>query len=707
MKTSHIVLVAMAVLIATVGVAALAGPPLLRMMSGQSGDGRISIAIATPNVLRAAEGAAEQQREDARADAQAQVQPAAPAIPTATTVQNGVTTGASAQPAQTELGPAQMIGMLRESSMDGLAVELSGRLRRTQRFDVKDTSQFMNALREISSQPQSETEPRDFVQSLRFWERRVERRQTGNETTQTTQTETSGGAVAQQGNPYRDADLSGAGRRLNADYVLVVAISQGSVEPADSYASAENQFLEFDWRPVLIYRVFHAATGNVVLGEQAIVSPPVRVRVERGSTTQSLARDMELALNDRIAQIITRDLLNTLAPARIVRGGDTLTINRGSTDGIAVGQIYDVEREQEEGAIQDIAADGGNSGVHLGTIREPVGQLRIISVQDNFATASPVEGSLSRGDIVVITPGRSRALSVGTNAGAGPQSATIGENAASNRTALAVGDMRVELLEPPNWRTPQNPVLLVTRAISGRLVESDRIEVLTRSDLARLQAERDLAARADGVADANLDYGLATANFLLTGEVQISASQAGESISVGGETRQTRTAWRLLATGTMRVQTIDGRTLYSVPVRTQRPGSPQDSTAVNAIIDAFAADAAAALLVRMFPIRVVSETGGTLTLNRGTEAGLREGTRLAAFRVDTATRTRQRLGEVVVTDAAPGYNASARFAGPAFATNGVNVELEILSGAVPPTRARSAGANSSTPAEPAAAPVQW
>lgn len=704
MKTSHIVLVAMAVLIAMVGVAAFAGPPLLRMMSGQGGDGRISIAIATPNVLRAAEGAAEQQREEDRANAQAQVQPTTPAVPTATTVQNGVATTTAPQTAQTDLGPAQMIGMLRESSMDGLAVELSGRLRRTQRFDVKDTSQFMNALREISSQPQSDTEPRDFVQSLRFWERRVERQQTNNQTTQT-ETETSGGTVAQQGNPYRDADLSGAGRRLNADYVLVVAISQGSVEPADSYASAENTYVEFDWEPVLIYRVFHAATGNVVLGEQAVVSPAVRVRVERGSTTQSLAREMELALNDRIAQIITRDLLNTLAPARIVRGGDTLTINRGSTDGIAIGQIYDVEREQEEGAIQDISADGGNSGVHLGTIREPVGQLRIISVQDNFATASPVEGSLSRGDIVIITPGRSRALSVRANTGATAQTATIGENPASDRTALAVGDMRVELLEPPNWRTPQNPVLLVTRAISGRLTESDRIEVLTRSDLARLQAERDLAARADGVADANLDYGLATANVLLTGEVQISASQAGEAISVGGETRQTRTAWRLLATGTMRVQTIDGRTLYSVPVRTQRPGSPQDSTAVNAIIDAFAADAAAALLVRMYPIRVVSESGGVLTLNRGTEAGLRQGARLAAFRVDSATRTRQRLGELIVTDAAPGYNASARFAGSPFATTGV-IELEILSGAAP-QRAPSTSTNSSTPTEPAAAPVQW
>ncbi|MDZ4690842.1 hypothetical protein [Terricaulis sp.] len=703
MKTSHIVLVAMAVLIATVGVAALAGPPLLRMMSGQSGDGRISIAIATPSVLDALEGAERQREERAEAQAQAQ-QSAATTVPAATTVQNGVATTPTAAP--DTLSPAQMASMLRDSSMDGLAAEISGRLTRTQRFDVKDTSQFMNALREISSQPQSDTEPRDFVQSLRFWERRVERQQTTNQTTQT-ETETSGGAEARRGNPYADADLSGAGQRLNADYVLVVAIGPGNVEAADSYASAENPYIEFDWAPVLIYRVFHAGTGNIVLSEQSVVAPAIRIRWDRNSTLASFDRERELALNDRIAQIITRDLLNTLAPARIVRGGDTLTINRGSTDGIAVGQIYDVEREQEEGAIQDIAADGGNSGVHLGTIREPVGQLRIISVQDNFATASPVEGSLSRGDIVVITPGRSRALSVGTNASAGAQSATIGENAASNRTALAVGDMRVELLEPPNWRTPQNAVLLVTRAISGRLVESDRIEVLTRSDLARLQAERDLAARAGGVEDANLDYGLATANFLLTGEVQISASQAGESISVGGETRQTRTAWRLLATGTMRVQTIDGRTLYSVPVRTQRPGSPQDSTAVNAIIDAFAADAAAALLVRMFPIRVVSEAGGTLTLNRGTEAGLREGTRLAAFRVDTATRTRQRLGEVVVTDAAPGYNASARFAGPAFATNGVNVELEILSGAAPSSRPRNAGANASTPAEPAAAPVQW
>ncbi|MBC7768436.1 MAG: hypothetical protein H7124_06595, partial [Phycisphaerales bacterium] len=65
MKASHLVLVVMAVLVAVIGVGALAGPALLNMMSGSGGDGRVSIVIATPTMMEglveAAEGEAAQQ----------------------------------------------------------------------------------------------------------------------------------------------------------------------------------------------------------------------------------------------------------------------------------------------------------------------------------------------------------------------------------------------------------------------------------------------------------------------------------------------------------------------------------------------------------------------------------------------------------------------------------------------------------------------
>lgn len=710
MKTSHLVLVVMAVLVAVIGVGALAGPSILRAVNGTGGDGRISIAIATPTMLRGLREAAEQQ-----AAGVIQLQNDA-------TVAEAVTSGAGAVPqnppqsqAQTQarIDAAQTALTLRtleDSSLDGLGNELAGRLGESRRFDVKDTSQFMRALRDISARADDDGAEPTIMERLRFWERNS-RRQSANDGGTQINSEREGGATFERQLSYSEADFQGAGRAMNVDYVLVVALAPGGFRRAyadDPYVSGIH--IESRWEPTLIFRVFDVRTGEVIIGEETTVSPAIVVR-ETGLNDSEVASELRQRLNDRVADMVAARLMGVLSPARIVSTGDTLTINRGSNDGVREGQVYDVQRE-EIGNVRDVRYNASNGrsadGPALEAARVRVGQLRILTVQGNISTAAPIEGELSRGDIVVIDPSRSNALSVSTASGAANANVPLGEGqSASNaaRPALAVGGIRVETLEPPIWRRPSDPSMLLSRGIAGHLTQSGQVDILTRSDLERLLEERRLTARSQGIQDADVNVGVATAGYLLTGEVQISASQAGETISVGGQSRQTRTAWRLTASGTVRVQTTDGRTIYSVPVRTQRPGSPQDSTAVNNIIDAFAADAAAALLVRMFPLRIASRDGATVTLNRGPEAGLREGTRLAAFAVNQQ-RARRRLGELVVTDAAPGYNASARFVGTPFSTDG-NVELEVLSGAAPAQTRTTPRTPASQSSEPAAAPVQW
>ena len=710
MKASHLVLVVMAVLVVVFGLVALAGPPVLRMMNGTSDDGRVSIAIATPTMLRGLRQAVEEQAQTAQLEPQSTVEMATNSGP-------GPTQQQQAQPANAQTGDqrardaaaaAMTLRTLEESSLDGLGNELAGRLVESRRFEVKDTSRFMAALRDIGERAASHGNERSLVERLRFWERRA-RRESADANGVQTEAVREGAATLERLSPYSEADFLGAGRALDADYVLVVALAPGSFRRAygeDAYASGRH--IESRWEPTVIYRLFDVRSGNVVISEETTVSPAIVVR-ESGLNESEIASQLQLRLNDRVADLVTSRLMGVLSPARIVAVGETLAINRGASDGVREGQIYDVEREQI-GGVRDLRYDAATGrsydGPALETVRERVGQLRILTVQDNVATAVPIEGELSRGDIVVITPARSRAIQAST-AGARDSDIPLGEGqsaASGARASLAVGDIRVELLEPPNWRRPSDPRMLLSRAIAGHLVDTGQVDILTRSDLERLRQERALMARSQGVEDADVDLGLATAGNLLTGEVEISATNAGETISVGGQSRQTRTAWRLIATGAIRVQTTDGRTIYSVPVRTERPGSPQDATAVNALIDAFSADAAAALVVRMFPIRVTGRDGNLVSLSRGPEAGLREGTRLAAYLVDRTQRSRRRLGELVVTDAAPGYAASARFAGAPFDTGG-NVELEILSGRAPaPTRPRSSDDGA---ALPEAAPVQW
>lgn len=715
MKPTHIILIVMGVLIAVIGVTALAGPPIMRMLGGGGSDGRITIAIATEPMLEGFREAAEEQVAIAQGTAPQQPAPGSE-------VAQAVTSGAGTTPAapntsapQTEearqhVEAASWVRALQNSLRDALGNELAQRLIDSRRFEVRDSSQFMSALDELNRREASG----DTGQSIFSIFQRNSSKQTTSAPGVETETQSEGGATLQTvASAFSNDDLRGAGRALGADYVLVIAVTQGSYRHEhtyDPYSTTMNH--DNRWEPTIIFRVFNVSTGNVTLARQVPLTPAIVVRDE-GQGSEQIANEFRLQLNDRVASMVTADVLAVLAPARVVSAGDTLTINRGSRDGVREGQVYEVERE-DVGGVRDVNynAETGRTteGVTLEPIRERVGQLRILTVQDNIATAAPVEGTLARGDIVVITPSTTRALTIAnTGSGGGGDDIPLGEGQAAQagaRASLAVGDIRVELLEPPTWRRPESPGMLLSRGIAGQLANSGQVNVLTRADIERLRQERQLMARSQGVEDANVDLGMDTAGNLLTGEIQISGTRAGPTVSVGGQSRQTSTASRLIATGTLRVQTVGGRTIYSVPVRTERPGSAQNATDVNNLIDAVSADAAAALLVRMFPIRVVSVSGTSVVLNRGHEAGLRVGARLAAYRVDAATRTRQRLGELVVTDAAPGYNASARFAAQPFATTGT-VEVEILSGGAAPQARPARASNNNAAQEPQAAPVQW
>jgi hypothetical protein len=704
MKPTHLVLVIMGVLIAVIGVTALAGPPILNMLNGGGGNGRVSIVIATPTMMQGLVDATQDEAEQ---------QSGQPPAPPAEDVGRTQTSSAGPavvqdqdeqqQRAQDAVRAANVARALQDSSLDGLGNELADRLINSQRFNVKDTSQFMSALRDIGRRA-NDGGGQSFFQRLRFWENNSREENSTPEGKQTVSA-SEGEATLERLTSFDEADFRGAGQALGADYVLVVAIQPGGIRRNYGSSRYSEDRTQLRWTPTVIFRVFDVSSGNVVLAEESSVSPAIVV-TETGRNETEIRRDLEQGLNDRVADMVSGRIMSVLAPARIIStADDAITINRGSNDGVREHDVYEVEREL--GEVRDVRSDGGD-GVSLGRARDRIGQLRILSVQDNVATAAPVEGTLARGDIVVITPSSSRAVAVASTGPGQAGEIPLGEGQAVQggpRASLAVGEFEVSLLEPVTWRYPPGPGVQLSLNIAGHLTQSGQVSILTRADADRLRAERERMARSQGVDEANVDLGLATAANLLTGEVRISGTRAGESISVGGQSRQTTTGWRLIATGTVRVQTTDGRTLYSVPVRTERAGAPTDSTAVSSVIDAFSQDAAAALLGQLYPIRVSQGAGNTLVLDRGPEVGLRNGTRLAVFNVDAATRTRQRLGEIIVTDAAVGYSATARFAAAPFAVAGGDVRAEIISGGAAP-RARTARAPSQ-PQEPQPSQVQW
>lgn len=77
---------------------------------------------------------------------------------------------------------------------------------------------------------------------------------------------------------------------------------------------------------------------------------------------------------------------------------------------------------------------------------------------------------------------------------------------------------------------------------------------------------------------------------------------------------------------------MDGRQVAAIDAQASRTVTALTLTAVTDVMDALAKDAAAKLLIKLFPIRVMSE-GDTVTLSGGRNASIAVGDTLTVFRL--------------------------------------------------------------------------
>ncbi len=221
-------------------------------------------------------------------------------------------------------------------------------------------------------------------------------------------------------------------------------------------------------------------------------------------------------------------------------------------------------------------------------------------------------------------------------------------------------------------------------ALASALQQDRRITVLSRADLNRVIAERQMNAQAQGDASPSAMEGLRTAGYLIVGEFRSSTSSHANSISVGGESRVLSTSSSTQMSGTLRALSTDGSLVEAVDVSVNGGGP-----------DALADAAARALLLKLFPMKVVQVDAaqGVVRLNRGEDAGLRAGSHVRLYSlgeriVDPQTGTllsegaRTYVGDIVLTDVEPGIS-TGRFAGASFP---VSVGYAAQLGAGPSTK---------------------
>lgn len=537
------------------------------------------------------------------------------------------------------------------------------------------------------------------------------------------------------------ANLADVGGSLQADYFLFVTID----EPVFSYRQVVTALgkrrLIFTAKPTYLYRLFNVKSGTVELAgvaqlPQAITEgldwePSTRERMitgdQRGAreidSVTRVISDLTFKVNQTASRLVVQAILDKVSPAKIVRSGDTIMINRGVNDGVVKGQEMEVYRLGAE------VRDDGDSGALLDREQRYIGVVRVVNVLASSAAVEVAGGDRPAvGDVVRLAAATAASAAPAATADglSAPAAAgvALGEAALLEQQAgapakplVAVGDVSVGFTEDNDFAEE------ASRRLADALRLNPRITVLPRADLQRVLRERALNAEAAGDFASIESQGLAQSGYIVTGETFLEKRTTQDKVTFGGVTRSSgpaRTSY--VARGSFRAQTIDGRAVAAADASVTRAGSSPDE-ALRAIDDLMRAGAQK-LLQSLFPIRVVRQEGAEVVLGAGQDAGLAVGQRLIAYSVgapvvDPLTKvvlspgSRRKAGELVVRSVDAGASMAAVVGAQFTLKQGDVVEPAGAGGAAaaPPAAGasgkRAAAPAAAKPAESAPPPVRF
>lgn len=560
---------------------------------------------------------------------------------------------APAAEAPAAAAPAADAGMFRSLLADQMEAQINKALTTSRRFAVLDVTTvtsaiFQSARKDAAPAPEEKNE--SVLQKASAQVRAAVSTNGGSAEASATAT---GAAPPKDETLAVDRqDLTAAVEKLNATYLLQVSLKEprATADVVDISKNMDAFTLRLTADPVFVYRLVDVRDNRTILSDSTQLDEPVVVevrweqkfetRVNYEANRSRAWREMSMNLQSRVAGYIARNVLDATFPATI-RSVTPLVMSRGSNDGVAIGDTVEIWRKDAERKISDRSAGGRE--VVIDTPEQRIGAARVISVQDNSAQLEPVGTATFAVDDVVRAPRRQFAeapqatggFGASPGAGLGKEDVLAAAAAAESgavRQRVAVGRLNVTTAD----QRMRPETMAFADALTGRLQQEPRIEILDRTALAQLQSEQNVGgARQTYVRGGK---SIAQAGFLVLGDVTVSVERTADVISVpGAAKREISATYALLAAGTLRVTRTDSTVVNSVEVRAKAPisgpaaaGDPESARKVSV---AFADAAARALLPRLFPIEVAQLNGATIVLNRGADIGLKTGAVLDVFRI--------------------------------------------------------------------------
>ncbi len=414
-------------------------------------------------------------------------------------------------------------------------------------------------------------------------------------------------------------DYQNLGSAVGADYLVFAVLEKVTATTKSIELPYSESNLAFNQNKVdarLRLRIINAKTGAIA----GVAS--FKTQLKESLLVGQESQQDEFSTFDHLGKLAAIEILNITFPAKIV-GIDPLIVNRGTNDGFAEGQTYQVIREGQ--TVTD------KTGVVLGKIKTPVGAMTITSAQETLSIADTIEGSLQMGDLLKV---EAKDASDGGNALASePEKSSNGN--LNGKLKIAVGQIRTvaggntELFLDQYRKQVQEDLLV-------KLTNSKRFDVLERQEFDQVFDEKSFAALTQGQTIDRKLAELSEADYLVFTSVNDCYLKTERQRLAYVDEIQTR--HEAVVDATLRiVNSHTGQLLAADKIRYQKPLKGVDSshwdTLYADVFDDFTTALVSGIMSRLYPIKIIGMVStNEFFINRGEDGGLKQGTVFDVFR---------------------------------------------------------------------------
>ncbi len=374
-------------------------------------------------------------------------------------------------------------------------------------------------------------------------------------------------------------------------------------------------------------RIVDARSGDII--ESRKISVEILLPVV--ATERELVDKLAQAYSEQVVLM----LMNALYPIKAahVSSNGLVYINRGQDGGLTIGEELSIYKSGQPIIDPD-------TGVQLGVEEEYVGKLVVTEVEDARAKGEQIEGSgITRGDLLKRSAKnkgqRANALASSKQTKPARSGSSIGKKSKKGaKPTLAMGKFTVNSSLRYTKTFSKGHTKRISDGIINNLSNSKRFIMMERGEVDQILDEKTFEAIAAG-GDIRSRLGeLQGADYLIHGELtNFYIRTTKKKVPYVNEYQ---TSAKTYAEGVFRIVDVHkGSIISSEKIRiSHKVKRITDVTqATSDLIDQFIDESVAKIILRLFPIKVMgSSADGTVYLNRGMDAGLKEGTMYQVMR---------------------------------------------------------------------------